>query len=138
MSFHYSRRRWRAGRGSSLIEFAIIAVLLMLILFASIEFGRMLLVYTSVANSARVGCRYAITHGSDNPANIAAIQTVVKNFAASAPLNTANLTITVTYPDAATTPGSRVDVKVVYPYDPFTILPLNVNLGSVSEGIITF
>lgn len=122
------------------MEFALVAVMLMLILFASVEFGRMLLVYTTVANAARAGCRYAITHGSDNPASAEQIQTVVKNFLSAGPLNTTatGLTISVNYTGAGTAPGSRVDVTVVYPYDPFTILPLNVNLGSTSSGIITF
>jgi len=130
-------RRHR-NRGSTLIEFAVTSFLLMLIIFACIEFGRMLLVANSVANAARVGCRYAITHGTDNPTTLASIQSVVTDFAASAPLNTSNLTVTVNPTPPLGSPGSTVSVTVSYPYDPFTVLPLSVTFRSTSEGIITF
>lgn len=132
------RYKHRSQHGSALVEFALIGFLLVLVLLASLEFGRMLLVYTTVANAARAGCRYAITHGSDNAATVAQIKAVVTNFAGAAPLSSANLTVEVTYPDTTTTPGSRVDVKAVYSYDPFTILPLSVPLGTISEGVITY
>lgn len=128
----------RANRGATLVEFALIAVLMMLVVFACFEFTRMLLVYSSIANAAHVGCRYAITHGTDNPATLDQIKTAVKNFAGSAPLNISNLTITVSPAPPLGSPGSTVSVTVTYPYDPFTVLPLTVTLGSTSEGIITF
>ena len=130
----------RANRGATLIEFALIAVLMMLVIFASFEFGRMLLVYSSIANAAHVACRYAITHGGSNSqaATLDEIRTVAKNFAGTAPLNIANLRITVSPTPPLGAPGSTVSVTVTYPYDPFTILPLTVTLGSTSQGVITF
>ena len=65
----------------------------------------------------------------------------------TAGLNTSALTcggtsgsyIDVSWPDGNTYPGSRVQVTVVYVYDPFfSILPLQVNLGSTSEGYIMY
>jgi Flp pilus assembly protein TadG len=141
-----SRRRSR--RGAALIEFALIAFLLLLVMFAGIELDRMLFVYSNLADSAKAGVRYAITHGShrtgtgtdgpsgpsDNPTQVV---TTVKNYA-SLMMNPASLTVTVTYPDAANTIGSHVKILVQYAYDPMTLLPLSVTLSATSQGIISF
>lgn len=138
-----------AERGSTLVEFALIAFMLCLVLLASIEFDRMVVVYTSVANSARAGARYAIVHGGDRSgsgadgpsgpaANPSEVLTVVKNFASAGILDVTKLNITVNYPDGSNNSGARVTVAVVYPYDPFTLLPLKVNLRSTTTGIIAF
>ena len=51
-------------RGSELVEFALVSFLLFSVIFAVFEFGRMVLVYNSIANAARVGVRFAEVHGS--------------------------------------------------------------------------
>ena len=138
-------------KGSSLLEFALIAVAFILLLLGVVEMGRMVLVYTTVANAARAGARYAIVHGGDRtgtgadgpsgPGNVTQVQTVVKNFASAGLLTTSNLNISVTYPNGANTAGSPVSVTVTYPYDPLVTFfnPLLSNtLGITSQGIITF
>jgi Flp pilus assembly protein TadG len=142
------RRRAAGRRGSSLVEFALISFELLLVIFATIEFCRMVLVYTSIANSAAIGVRYATVHGGDgSEASSTDICGVVKDYAKVGTLNTANLTcggtsggrIVVNWLDGSDTPGSRVQVTMVYPYDPFmSVLPLHVNLGSTSTGVITY
>jgi Flp pilus assembly protein TadG len=142
-----SQRRNSARRGSALIEFIFVTIMLMLVIFASIEFDRMALVYTTVANAARVGARYAIVHGSDRtgtgdpasgPSDYSAVVTVVKNFASAGLLSTSALDVSVTY-STDNKPGSQVVVSVTYPYDPFTsVLPLSVNIHSTSRGVIVF
>jgi len=57
-------QRLRSERGSTLVEFGQVAFLLITTMLAMVEFGRMLVVYTTVANSARAGARYAIVHGN--------------------------------------------------------------------------
>jgi len=138
--------RWRENRGSSLIEFALIAFTFIIVLLSVVEMGRMVLVYTAIANAARAGARYAIVHGADQtvspsgPGNVTNVQTVVKNFASAGLVNTALLTVTVSYPNGNTA-GSPVQVTVTYPYDPlvgyFSSI-LNTTLASTSEGVITF
>ncbi len=136
-------------RGSTLLEFALVAVVLFLVLFGALEMGRMLVVYTTVANSARIGLRYAVVHGQTNTgtgtagpsslADTAEIVKAVKDYAKAGLLNVSRLSISVGYPDGGSNaPGSRVTVRVVYPYDPFTLLPLGVLLGTTSQGVITF
>ncbi len=143
------RERLSGRGGSSLVEFAIVSVQLFIVMFAMFEFARALIVYNTVANAARVGARYAIVHGSttngtgvdgpsgpgSNPTNVV---NVVKDYAKPGLLDLNSLTVTVTYPDASNNPGSRVSVKAVYLYDPFTILPLHMSLGTTTQGIITF
>jgi Flp pilus assembly protein TadG len=142
------RTRKSAQRGATLIEFALVTLLLMIVLFAGIEFNRMVLVYTALANSARVGVRYAIVHGSDRttttgtdpasgPSDQTAVITKVKQFASVGMLNTSALIVNVVYP-VDNKPGSLVKVQVTYPYDPWVALPLHVNLTSATQGIIVY
>jgi len=142
-------RKRASRRGSSLVEFALVSFQLLLVIFAAFEFSRMIVVYTTVANSTRIGVRYAIVHGStstasgvdgpsgpsSNPTNVL---NVVNNYAGVGLLDLSKLTVTVSYPDASNAPGSRVTVKTVYAYDPWVVLPLNIPLGTTTQGVITF
>jgi len=136
-------------RGSTLVEFALVSFTLLLVIFAAFEFSRMIVVYTTVANSTRIGVRYAIVHGSTstasgvngpsgpgaNPANVV---NVVRDYAGMGLLNLSQLTVIVSYPDASKNPGCAVTVKTVYAYDPWVVLPLRVPLGTTTQGVITF
>ncbi len=137
--------------GQSLVEFSLVCVMLCLIMLGVLETGRMVLVYTTVANAARAGARYATVHGSSRAtgtaltnasgpaANPAQVLTMVKNFASAGPLTPSRLIITVSYPGASNAPGQLVTVTVIYPYDPLTTyLPWTVRLGSTTEGVITY
>ena len=144
------RDRWREDRGDSLVEFALIAFMFVMVLAGVVEVGRMVLVYNTIANAAREGTRYAIVHGADqtvsasgpgNPCTCTDVKTVVTNFASAGLINTSAMTITVAYPNGNNTAGSPVTVKVLYTYDPFVGFfgsILNPTLGSTSEGIITY
>jgi Flp pilus assembly protein TadG len=90
-----------------MVEFALICVMLMITIFASMEFNRLVLVYTAMSNAARAGARYAIVHGehrtgtgdaASGATDKTGVINVVKNFAKSGTLNTDNLTVTVTIP----------------------------------------
>lgn len=141
-----------SGRsGQSLIEFSVIAFLTALTMLFVMETGRMLLVYSAIANAAREGVRYAVVHGSSRtvgsgqneasgPAsNPAQVLTVVQEFAGTGPLTTSRLVVSVTYPAASNAPGKSVNVSVVYPYDPLiTYFPATLRLGSAAQGIILY
>jgi hypothetical protein len=129
-----------------MVEFAIVLFLLLSVIFAGFEFDRMMMVYTTLANSARVGVRYAIVHGSnrtgtgDPPsgaANDPIVTGVIKDWAKIGFLNVNGLDVAVEYP-SGNTPGSPVIVTVTYPYDPLTFIPVSVNLSSTSRGVIVF
>jgi hypothetical protein len=142
-------RRVRVA-GQTLVEFAVVTFLTVILLLSIVEISRMVLVYTTVANAARAGARYAIVHGGtrtgggvDGPSGPAGnppqVVTVVKNFASAGLVRSSLLAITVSYPGASNAPGQQVSVKVVYRYDPFiSYLPLRVPLGSMSQGVIAF
>ena len=140
------------GRGGqSLVEFAIVAVLTVVMLLFVVEMGRMLLVYATVANAARAGVRYAVVHGGTRSAGTtvdsasgpgadpAWVVTVVKNFASAGLLTTSLLVVHVTYPGGSNAPGQYVTVTVVYPYDPLTTyFSKTLRLGSATQGVIVF
>ena len=138
-------------RGQTLVEFSVVAVLTAIMLLFVVEMGRMLLVYTTVANAARAGVRYAIVHGSTRSAGSTVdsasgpgndptpVVTVVKNFASGGLLTTSRLVVHVTYPGGSNAPGQYVTVSVVYPYDPLTTyFSKTLRLGSATQGIIVF
>ncbi len=142
----------RDSRGESLVEFALVSLGLVMLLFGVLEMCRLALVYTSIGNAARVGVRYAIVHGSDNSASVSTIQGVVNSYLNAATVYTPNATVNVCYAVSLTSftacpsssgspgaPGSAVTVSVSYPYNPLTgYFPLSVNLASTSQGVITF
>jgi Flp pilus assembly protein TadG len=134
-----------------MVEFSLVAFLTVMMLLFVVETGRMVLVYTAVADAAREGVRYATVHGSSRPVgtgqtdasgpgnNPAQVLTVVSNFAGTSPLTTSLLVVTVTYQGSSNDPGHWVSVTVVYPYNPLvTFFPATLRLGSTSQGIIQF
>src|SRR5947209_5457878 len=59
------RRASRAKRwGAAAVEFAIVAPILVSLVLALIEFGRVLMVEQILTNAAREGCRTAVLEGS--------------------------------------------------------------------------
>ena len=70
------RMRWqsivRDDRGSSLVEFAIGATLLLIAFFGVIDFSRALYAYHFVSYAAQEGSRYAMVRGNDWPSVCAA------------------------------------------------------------------
>ncbi|HKO19244.1 MAG TPA: TadE/TadG family type IV pilus assembly protein [Acidobacteriaceae bacterium] len=139
-----------------MVEFALVAVLLIMVLLSVVEMTRLILVYTTMAHAARAGVRYAMVHGGERTGSgstgpsgptsgtsctCAEVQTVVNNYAAAGLLDTSNLTTTVTYPDSSNAAGSAVQVTVQYTYDPLIAYfrpSLVTTLSSTSEGVITF
>ncbi len=54
------RGDWRSDAGAAAVEFAIVSVLLLAIIFAIIDFGRMFFVVQSVQAASREGARYGV------------------------------------------------------------------------------
>ena len=112
-------RRRSSAAGQSLIEFSLVCVMLCLIILGVLEVGRLVLVYTTVANAARAGARYAIVHGSSRAtgtaltnasgpaANPAQILTMIKNFASAGALTPSRLIITAAGASIAVEPSGQ-------------------------------
>lgn len=154
-------RRWKASDGSSLVEFGLVAILLVIVLLGVVEMGRVVVVYTTLADAARAGARYAIVHGSDQTSSSAGPSTctcqptsgtpcscsvglVAQNFASAGLItinSNKNLKIMVSYPNGTNTPGSTVQVQVSYTYDPLVHYFSSVftpTMVSTSEGVIVY
>ena len=148
------KSRWSSRRGSSIVEFAVVAFVLLLVVFGVFEFCRMALVYVNLANASRVAVRYAITHGVDRTAacsvgagcgstdetaassDICGASGVLTTFA-NGPLDTSKLTCTSSGLGGAV--NTTVRINVSYAYDPwFNIVPYKVTLYSTSQGVITY
>jgi len=139
--------RIHARRGATLVEFAIVAFTLLLVMFAGLEVDRMLFVYTNLADATKAGIRYAITHGNDRssgvsgPSDSSAVQDLIRYYVTG--IDKSTLTITVTYTDVdgdgvANGAGDTVRAVVQYPYTPWMLLPFHATLSSTSTGRITF
>src|SRR6266849_4152132 len=133
-------------RGSSIVEFAVVAFVLLLVVFGMFEFCRMALVYVNLANASRVAVRYAITHGVDRTmvcssgagcgstdgtaasSDICGTSGVLTSFA-KGPLDASKLVCTTSGLGGAV--GTAVRINVSYAYDPwFNIVPYKVTLSS--------
>lgn len=150
-------------KGATLIEFAIVLLLFLSIIFGAFEIDRVLLVHTTLSNASRAGVRYAIVHGKgraslggihgqSSSTNHTNVDSLVRNIATIGLLDSSSpgFDVIVTYyggsgdPTACTppdlnNPGCRVRVKTSYVYDPFTsFFSLGITLGSTSQGVITF
>jgi Flp pilus assembly protein TadG len=118
-------KRGTGERGQSLVEFALIIPLFLLLMFAIVDFGMGFYSWITVTNAAREGARIGAV-GADS----ATIQQRVKDTAGS--LNNSNLTISVS--NAQGNSGETVGVTVHYNYQ--LITPLSSLMGLVSGGSI--
>ena len=114
--------------GQSLVEFAMVVPIFLLVLFAIVDFGMAFHAWITVTNSAREGARVGAVH-----APVATIEQRVRDTATS--LDEANLHVTVTNADdQGGQPGESVVVDVSYDYSLMT--PLANLLHIVSGGAI--
>jgi Flp pilus assembly protein TadG len=78
---------WQEEHGATIVEFAIVLPLLLLLIFGSIEFGIMIYNKQVITNASREGARFAIVQPSNPPLHTtAAVQNVVATYCTSNPL----------------------------------------------------
>lgn len=116
-------RQHSRRRGDSLVEFALIVPVLVLIVMAVFDFGRAVYAYSVVANSAREGARFGII-STATPNDII---TVVQNSAVG--LDPAQLAVSVTYPTTDT-------VRVVVSYTLELTTPLVAEVVSADGSVV--
>ena len=56
----------RGQRGAALVEFAVAATVLLTLVFAVLELGRLLWVHNALTDAARRGARYAVNHSQSS------------------------------------------------------------------------
>ncbi len=117
----------RSERGQSLVEFALVAPLLLLILFGIVQFGIAFKNSITIADAARAGARTAAVNRTAADPVAVAKQAVLN---ASTDLDTSKVTVSVTSPWQQ---GSDVTVKASYPYS-IDILGIVVASGNLSSS----
>ena len=91
MTVDHVGRRPESERGQGLVEFALVALFLLLTMFAIIDFARVFFGYATMANGVREGARYAVVHPEDKGEIVAAAEAMMFVLGAS-------VDVTVTFP----------------------------------------
>jgi Flp pilus assembly protein TadG len=121
-----TRRKAKEEGGQSLVEFALVLPIFLLVLFAIVDFGMGFHAWITVTNSAREGARLGSVRA---PATD--IEQRVRDTADS--LDQANLSVAVT--NAEGDPGESVVVDVSYVYP--LITPMGDIMSMISGGSIS-
>ena len=125
------RRLRRSRRGTAVVEMAVVAPLLLLILFGIMEFGWMFMVHESLTDAAREACRVAIMQGSTE----ADVRTRFEDSMVGTGLTITDSMLTI---EETTLDDSEVvTVRVSVPYSDVTITGLTsflrINRNSLSS-----
>jgi Flp pilus assembly protein TadG len=110
-----SLRRQRQ-RGQSLLETAMMIVVIFSVVFWIFELGWLMYTYSVMADSANEGVRYAVVHSGGD---VTGTQARVKTFAQISLHDVTAISTSVTFPDGNATPPNRVRVMVTYTYVPW-------------------
>jgi Flp pilus assembly protein TadG len=116
----------RSQKGQSLTEFALALPILVLLLFAVIQFGIVFNNYVTLTDATRAGARKG-TVGRQVTNPQATVISAVRNSASD--LKQSNLSVTVT---STWKPGADVTVTATYPYS-IKLLGLPVKRGNLSS-----
>lgn len=105
-------------KGQSLVEFALILPILLLVILGTMEFGRIFLLYATVSNGAREGSRYGMVNPTDTDGIIARVNdrmvmTLPENLTVGVSYDTGPDGTEYTDPDNVAV-GHRVIVEVQY------------------------
>jgi Flp pilus assembly protein TadG len=114
----------RKRRGAAVVEFAIVAPLFFLLVFAMIEYGRMVMVSQIITNASREGARQAVLDGATN----SEVTNAVDEFLESSSIQGAEVT---TIPSDISTAvyGDAVTVSVSIDFDQVSWIPSPMYLG---------
>jgi Flp pilus assembly protein TadG len=116
----------KCQKGQSLTEFALALPILVLLLFAVIQFGIVFNNYVTLTDATRAGARKAaVARQLTNPQS--AVVSAVRSSATD--LNQSDLSVTVT---STFQPGADVTVTATYPYS-IRLLGLPVKSGRLSS-----
>jgi Flp pilus assembly protein TadG len=126
----------KSERGASLLEFAIAATVFLTVLFAIVEFGRVLWVHNALTDAARRGARYAVLHKASDIDDVKKI-VVYGDLTSTTPLleNLTTDNVTVTY-NAFNLDSGTASVSV-HDYQFQLILPLLVSSISMPNYTTT-
>ena len=125
---HGTRRSARGGRrGATVVEFAVVAPLLFLFIFAMIEFGRMVMVEQILTNAAREGARRGILEQS----TATEVETIVSDYLTESSISGATVSVSPEHFSQVGF-GDPVTVTVFVPYSQVSWLPTSRFLGGTN------
>jgi Flp pilus assembly protein TadG len=123
--------RWRRQRGQSLLETALMIVIIFTVMIWVFEIGQLMYTYTVLGDAANEGVRYAIVHSGGDVAGTTAR---VKSFAATSRHDITAISVAVTAPNGFN-PPNLVRVKVSYTYVPYLkVFTTPPTLTAYAEG----
>ena len=122
--------------GATLVEFAVSILLVLTVLFSTIELCSAVYTYTVIADAANEGVRYAIVHSSDSAGAVSK----VKAYAAYTLHDVSKIAVAVTYPDGSAVPPNRVAVSVTYQYIPYlnTFMANPPTMSAYAQGRLVY
>ncbi len=127
----------RKQRGASVVEFAIVAPLLFVILFGIIEFSLALFNQAMITNASREGARAGILWNNGVAVGDDQIEAIVNNAVAANLISLGGASAPdTTIVRAGSDPGSTVTVQVDYDYQFLVMQPLVALLGGALPGAI--
>jgi hypothetical protein len=108
--------RLRSQRGQSLLETAMMMVIIFTVVFWIFELGWLMYTHSVMANAANEGVRYAVVHSGGDPSGAEAR---VRSFAATSLHDVSAIHVRVFPEDGDYAPPHRVSVTVTYTYVPW-------------------
>ena len=138
--------------GQAMVEFLLVIVFVFLLFAGMLQIILLMYSYSTLANSAKEGVRYAVVRGTGiGTANCSGpglpgapcsdvagsnVTTWVLNFAGLSFQSVSASDIAVTYPDGCSAPGCQVRVTVSHPYNPLFLSWPNIVLNAAADGQI--
>jgi Flp pilus assembly protein TadG len=112
-------RRRRTRRGAAVVEFALVAPILLLLVVGTVEVGRAIMVKDTITVASREGARVA---GNSAITSIPAVQSAVDNYLAGAGISGATTTVSPSSLSGVAD-GQPVTVTVSVPYSQVSWVP---------------
>lgn len=130
-----SKVRIGRRRAATAVETALVIVPMLMFMFGIFEYGRLLMDWNLLNNSAREGCRYALANNTNTSIN-SNVNAIVVNYMAGRNTSFSNFTVTVSgmHNGVATPvnnlmPGDFITVTVSGNYQFMNIIP-TVSMGN--------
>ena len=109
-------------RGQSLVEFALVLPVLLLLIFGLLDVARAVWQENTLAFAAREATRYAIVHGSGAtlpvPYCSSCTNATITGVVQQSAIGVTGISATIAYPDGNNDRNSRVSVDVTAPFVP--------------------
>jgi Flp pilus assembly protein TadG len=126
-------RRHRTKRhGAATVEFALVAPVLFMFVFAIFEFGRAFMVIDLLNDAARVGCREGAVQGYSTATITSDVQTRLQGEGVNNASVTVDVNSAVADPSTSSSSGDMITVEVSVPVSSITWTGANYLTGNLN------